>query len=244
MAGFAAGPVLVLYLTSHAGTTATAWLMAPGLVLAGAVLLLLPDWEPHRTRHQLLLVARRAVTGPLGRLTVASTLVALAFITATSAIPLWLVSQRHLPPDAPLLGWTLAVFSLAAALGAIAGGAIAPRLGPARTAAVTILLATVPLTAILTVPAGAPTLLAAAVAGALLYMNQPVLITAAQQAVPEAPTAAAGVVIGIGGAAAGVLYIAVGIAQDQVGLTSAILVTFALLVPAAALANRALRTIG
>jgi FSR family fosmidomycin resistance protein-like MFS transporter len=241
MAGFAAGPVLVLYLVAHFGTSATPWLMAPGIILAAAVLLLLPDWEPHRLRHQVLLVARRAVTGPVGRLTAVSTLVSLAFITVTSAVPLWLVSARSLPPDAPVIGWTLAVFSLAAALGAVAGGSVAPRLGRARTAAVSLLLASLALIIVLMAPPGGFTLLAVAAAGALLYMNQPLLIIAAQDAVPEAPTAAAGVVIGIGGAAAGLLYIAAGYAQ-QFGLAAAMIATFALLVVAAAMARSALAT--
>ncbi|RGC65358.1 hypothetical protein C5N14_28850 [Micromonospora sp. MW-13] len=133
------------------------------------------------------------------------------------------------------------MFSLSAALGAIAGGALAPRVGHARTATTSALAAIVPLAAILAVPAGPLTLLAAGFAGALLYMNQPLLILAAQNAAPDAPAAAAGVVIGVGGTAAGLLYIVSGLAQDAIGLTATIAVTISLLAPTAMIIRRGRR---
>ncbi|HEX8507891.1 MAG TPA: hypothetical protein VF635_00110 [Propionibacteriaceae bacterium] len=65
----------------------------------------------------------------------------LAFIAFTSAVPLWLVNAHGLPTDAPLLGGTLALFSLGAGLGAVAGGAIGARFGYARTTAFSLLVA-------------------------------------------------------------------------------------------------------
>ena len=99
MAGFAAGPVLILYLVSRYGTDMTPWLMIPGLVLAVGVFVLLPDWEPHSTGHMRRLFDRRLVTsGPIARLTAAATLISLVFITFTSAVPLWLVDEHGLIP--------------------------------------------------------------------------------------------------------------------------------------------------
>jgi FSR family fosmidomycin resistance protein-like MFS transporter len=241
MAGFAVGPVLILYLVSTFGLGVTPWLMIPGLAFAAAVFILLPDWEPHRTAHRWTLIGRRTLTGPIGWLTGASAIISLAFITVTGAVPLWLVTVHGLAADAPLLGWTLAVFSLAAGLGAVAGGVIGPRFGYPRTATVSILAATLPLVTILLAPPGPITLIAAAAAGALLFTSQPLLIVAAQNAVPQAPAAAAGVVIGLATAVAGVLYIGSGVAQEVLGLAPAMAVNFALLVPAAYVAGRALR---
>jgi FSR family fosmidomycin resistance protein-like MFS transporter len=241
MAGFAAGPVLILYLVAEYGLGVTPWLMAPGLALAAGLLVLLPDWEPHRRPRTPRVVDRRLFTGPVGRLTAASALISLVFITVTSAVPLWLATARGLAADAPLLGWVLAAFSLGAAAGAVAGGALARRYGYARTTTVSLLAAIVPLTGLLLAPPGALTVAAAGAAGALIYASQPLLIVAAQNAAPHAPAAAAGVVLGIGTAIAGAAYIAVGAAQDAVGLTPAIAATFLLLIPAAAVAGRALR---
>jgi MFS family permease len=53
MAGFALGPVVILYVVSTYGSQATVWLAVPGLVLGAAVGLLLPQWEPHPRRPHL-----------------------------------------------------------------------------------------------------------------------------------------------------------------------------------------------
>jgi len=132
------------------------------------------------------------------------------------------------------------VFSLAAAGGAVVGGAIGARLGYAPTTAVSLIAAVPTLAAVLMLPPGAPLLVASAVAGALVYANQPLLIVAAQNAAPETPAAAAGIVIGISHAAAGTIYIAVGALQGIFGLAPAMLLSFALLIPAALLSRSAL----
>lgn len=239
MAGFAAGPVLILYLVSRYGTEITPWLMLPALALAVGVLRLLPDWEPHRTIRRV--AGRGLLSGRVVLLTAAAALISLVFITFTSAVPLWLVTDHGLATDAALLGWTLGAFSLAAGAGAIAGGAVAARWGYATTTAASLLAALVPITAVLLVPPGPATLVAAALSGGLIYASQPLLIVAAQQAAPEAPAAAAGVVLGVGHALAGVLYIASGAVQGLIGLVPAMALTFALLVPAALIAARALK---
>jgi FSR family fosmidomycin resistance protein-like MFS transporter len=241
MAGFAAGPVLILYLVSWYGGAALPWLMVPGLLLAAGVLLLLPEFEPHGTGRLLRSLDRRLVTGAMGTLTAAATLAGLAFIAFTSAVPLWLVDAHGLAIDAPLLGWTLGAFSLGAGLGAVAGGALAPRHGYRRTAVVSLLAAAPALTAVLIAPPGALTLVLAGLAGVLLYASQPLLIVAAQNAAPQNPTAAAGVVMGLGSGLAGLLYIGVGALQGIVGLPTAMALTFSLLVPAAGLTARVLR---
>ncbi|SDG05120.1 MFS transporter, FSR family, fosmidomycin resistance protein [Blastococcus aurantiacus] len=242
MVGFAAGPVLVLFLISRWGTDATPWLMIPGLLLAVGVLTLLPVWEPHSTGHLRRVFDRRLLaSGPILKLTSAAVLISLTFITVTSAVPLWLVADQGLATDAPLLGWTLGVFSLMAGLGAVVGGAIAARVGYGRTTALSLTAAVPALIAVLLVPPGAWTLVTAAVAGLFIYASQPLLIVAAQNHAPQAPAAAAGIVIGVGHAVAGLLYVGVGALQGAFGLAPTMAVTFTLLIPAAVIATRALR---
>ena len=240
MVGFAAGPVVILHLVQRYGADITPWFMLPGLALAVGVVTLLPKWEPHRSTHRAS-AGRGALFSPdIAALTVASTLVSLVFITFTSAVPLWLVTNHDFRPDSQLLGFTLGTFSLAAGIGAVAGGAAAGRWGYARTAAVTLAAAVVPLAAVLVLPPGPNTLIAAAGAGLLLYASQPLLIVAAQASAPEAPAAAAGVVLGVGNALAGALYVGVGALQGFAGMVPAVGLTFALVIPAAMLTARAL----
>jgi MFS transporter, FSR family, fosmidomycin resistance protein len=241
MAGFASGPVLILYLVSWYGIDAMPWLMLPGLLLAVGVITLLPEFEPHGTGRLLRSLDRRLLTGAMGWLTAAATFAGLAFITFTSAVPLWLVDAHNLATDSPLLGWTLGAFSLGAGLGAVGGGALAPRYGYRRTAVVSLLAAAPMLITVLIAPPGAITMVLAGVAGVLLYASQPLLIVAAQGAAPQSPTAAAGVVMGLGSGLAGLLYIGVGALQGLIGLPAAMTLTFGLLVPAAWIAARVLR---
>lgn len=242
MVGFAAGPVLVLYLVSRWGVEVTPWLMIPGLLLALGMLTLLPVWEPHHTGRLRGAFDRELLTSrPIVRLTIAASLVSLAFITATSALPLWLVTDKGYATDDALIGWALGLFSLSAGLGAVGGGFAAARFGYSRTTLVSLLLAVPALLAVLLVPTGVMTLAAAGVAGALIYASQPLLIVASQEHAPHAPAAAAGLVIGVGHAGAGLLYVGSGSLQQLFGLTPVIVLTFLLLLPAAGIAASTLK---
>ena len=239
MAGYAAGPILVLYLISRWGAETTPWLMIPGLLLAVGMFKLLPTWEPHHTAHLRRVLDNLLTSRAILRLSGAATLVSLVFITATSAVPLWLVAEKGLATDDALLGWTLGLFSISAGAGAVAGGYAGARVGYGRTAVVSLTAAVPALIAILVLPVGGGTLAAAALAGALVYASQPLLIVAAQDLAPHAPAAAAGVVIGIGHAVAGLLYVTVGALQEAFGLAPVMVLTFVLLLPAAAIAATA-----
>jgi FSR family fosmidomycin resistance protein-like MFS transporter len=244
MTGFAVGPVLILYVISRYGADGIPWLMLPGLLLAIGVRTLLPDFEPHGTGRLRPTIGRDLLTGPVVRLTVAAALVSVAFLAFTGAVPLWLVDAHGVAADAPLLGWILGAFSLGAGLGAVAGGAVAARYGYARTTALSLLAAVPALLAVLLVPPGPATTVAAGVAGALVYASQPLLVVAAQGAAPQAPATAAGLVLGVGHGVAGLLYVGIGALQGVIGLAPALALTFVLLVPAAGLAYGALRDRG
>ena len=241
MVGFAIGPVLILYLTSRFGIEVTPWLMVPGIALAVLVYALLPDFEPHAIRGARYVLEKSAFNRKTIILTIASALISLAFLTYTSAVPLWLVSEHRIATNAPLLGWVLAAFSIAAALGAVAGGVLAPRIGNITTTVVSLVAAAAAFMVLLRLPAGGGTVIAGAFTGFMLYVSQPLLIVAAQTLTPRAPTAAAGVVIGIGSGLAGLLYIGSGILQEVFGLVPAIQLNFLLLIPAALVAARGLR---
>ncbi|WP_433479780.1 hypothetical protein ACQPZP_33300 [Spirillospora sp. CA-142024] len=147
----------------------------------------------------------------------------MAFITFTGAVPLWLVTDRGLATDHALLGQTLAAFSLAAGLGAVLGGLLGARFGFARVTNASLTLGVLPLLSVLVLPTGPGVMIAAA---------------------PDAPAATAGIVIGIGNALAGLLYLPVGALQGVLGLAPAMALTFALLIPAAGIAHHSLRRIG
>ena len=234
MVGFALGPVLILYLVARFGTDATAWLMLPGLALGAAVFILLPQWEPHGRRPLRELFDWRLVRGPVGLLALAGSFTSIAFVTFTSSLPIWLVREHDYATDAAVIGWTLSVFALAAGGGALLGGFLAPRLGRRMTIVGSLLLAAVPLLAVLALEPGSLFFfIAAAAAGTLIYTSSPVKVVVAQDLAPHSPAAASGMILGMTSAVAGALYIGLGRLQEAIGLEAGIAVGFLMVVPAA-----------
>ncbi|MEV6157044.1 hypothetical protein AB0L53_42555 [Nonomuraea sp. NPDC052129] len=142
----------------------------------------------------------------------------------------------------PIGGLTLAAFSLAAGLGSLLGGVLAPRFGRRTVLVGSLGAASVPLLATLALePGGVPYFTAAILAGALLYVGSPITVVIAQDLEPGAPASAAGMVLGVSAALAGVLYVALGWLQELAGLTGGMAVGFALASPAALIALAVLR---
>lgn len=241
MLGFAIGPIVIIALVGAVGLGGTPWLMAPGLALAAILFVAIPTRRgaegkagSRRTRYVDLGLLR----GPIGLLVVGGVLADMAFVTFTSAMPLWLVRERGAAVDAPLIAATLAAFSLAAAAGSVAAGWLSRRV-PRRALVVgTMLGALVPLVLALHLPVGSVGFfVVVALGGALVYANFPLLILTAQDLAPGSIATASGMLMGLATGVAGMLYLGVGALQELVGLTTAITVAYLGLVPAAAVAH-------
>jgi FSR family fosmidomycin resistance protein-like MFS transporter len=216
MIGFALGPVLILYLISRFGVEATPWLMVPGVGLGLLVYFLLPVWEPHGRRSLRRLFTPKLLRGPVGVLALAGSFASVAFVTFTSSVPIWLVREKGYPSDDTLIGWTLAVFSLAAGLGSLLGGALAPRFGRRFTIVASLFATALPLMVLVQMEPGSPAFfVAVALAGLFIYTSSPVKVVVAQELAPEAPATAAGMVLGLTAGIAGVLYVGIGKLQER-----------------------------
>jgi MFS family permease len=129
------------------------------------------------------------------------------------------------------------VFSLAAGLGSLLGGFLAPRLGRRLVITGSLLATAGPLLALPHLePGSLPFFVAAALGGVLLYTSSPVMVVAAQDLAPQTPAAASGVVLGLTTGVAGALYIALGRLQETIGLLEGMTVGLAMVIPAAAIA--------
>jgi FSR family fosmidomycin resistance protein-like MFS transporter len=220
--------VLVLAIMTTVGLEGTPLLMLPGLVLGLAAWLTVPD-QPSRQRERRPFLDLQLVAGPVGGLTLATVLLFVPVVAFGAAIGIWLVAEQGVARDAPLIGWTLSAFSLAAAAGGIAAGAVAPSVSARFAVGGSLFAALLPLYALFVVEVGSVAWFAAVMlAGALLNAPMPILVVTAQNLVPRSVAAASGMLHGLAHGIAGILYIGVGALQGVVGIGAALAYTFAL----------------
>lgn len=242
--GMALGPVIILVLVSSLGLSFTPWLMAPAILVGIMIYFVVPVQEPV-TFSRSTGIDLRLLLGPVGLLSLTGILSSIAVVTFTNAVPLWLVQAHHLAYDNRLIGWTLAAFSLSAAGGGIAAGAVSRYLNSRLIITGSLLLALLPLTAIFFLePGSVPFFLAVVLAGALLNAGLPLMIVTAQDLVPQSAAAASGMLMGFSGGMAGVIYIGIGRLQELVGLAPAMGLSYLALLPAALLAFYVLKKYG
>ena len=240
--GIALGPLVIGALLISGRLDATPWLMLPGLL--GAVLLyrLIPP-QPRsvvaRPKQPSLLSLLR---GPLGMLAASGILRSMAFVAFANGMPLYLVGTRGLSVDAPVVFATLTVFSASAALGGILIGSLERRVPRATLIAGTLLFAALPLSALFALEPGSwAYFLCVAAAGATINGGLPLSVVVAQNLAPHAMGAASGLMMGFTWGVAGVLYVGAGALQEILGVGPAMALSFACLLPSAALAYAVLR---
>lgn len=243
--GYAIGPVAILAVVSAGGLASTPWLMVPGVLIGVAIYALLPAGEPRRLRVGPRSCLRCLARGPVAALAAAGVLADVAFVSFTSAIPLWLVRDAGLAPDAAVVGWTLAAFALGAVAGSVVTGALGNRVDRVLLSAGTMVAAVVPLIAMLHLPVGSTAFFATVVtAGALAYANFPIMVITAQELAPHSLAAASGMLMGLATGTAGIVYIGVGRLQELLGFTTALALSALPLLPAAAITAAVVRRSG
>jgi FSR family fosmidomycin resistance protein-like MFS transporter len=242
MAGGALGPLLAIGIVSTFGPEHLAWTAVPLLLLAG--------WLGRSGSGSVSVVRsepptvlrRNLLKGPVAWLALVALFANLVMLAFTSAIPVWLVTERGLAETSPVIGLTLAAFSLAAAVGGILGGTLARWQGPERLIVGSLALSVLSLQSVLvTAPGSVPYLIAVVASGALLGLHSPLLIARAQELTPGAESAVAGVLLGATSAAAGLIYAVLGGAQTAFGVGHTLAAVSLLVLPAAHLAAVTLR---
>jgi FSR family fosmidomycin resistance protein-like MFS transporter len=234
--GIAVGPIIIMILLTNFGLSSTPWLMIPGILLGSLMFFLAPGEQTGGKRTEKFFDLR-LFTGPVGWLALTGILSNLAFVTFTSAMPLWLVNDHNLPSDSTLIGWTLSAFSLSAAAGGIAGGLISNRVGVKRLIVISTLLALVPLFGLFSLEPGSVSYFGAVIlAGALVNAGMPLLIVSAQDLSPANKATASGMLMGFAAGAAGLIYVGIGRLQETIGLIPAMQVGYLALIGAAVLA--------
>jgi FSR family fosmidomycin resistance protein-like MFS transporter len=237
--GIAMGPIIIMVLLANLGLSFTPWLMIPGILFGVLLLAFTPDEAQPEPTPSAKILDLHLLHGPVGLLVLTGILSNVAYVSFTSSMPLWLVHEHNLPSDSSLIGWTLSAFSLAAALGGIAGGIFSNRLNTKRLIAGSLLLALLPLYSVFFLAPGSPAyFLAVMLAGALVNAGMPMLIVSAQDLSPKSAAAASGMLMGFSAGTAGLIYVGIGGLQELIGLTPAMGFSFLSLIAAAGLATR------
>lgn len=233
--GLAIGPPAVVLLTANGGLGAAPWLMLPGLVLAVVLRRVLP--AAPRPRRENAAAHPRLLRGQVAVLTAVAALAALASVTFVAAMPLWLTQHHGLDEHHALIGWTLAIFSIACASGGVVGSWLASRIDVRILVPAALVLSALPLgLALAAKPETVPFFAFVIAGGTLLNAPMPVLVVAAQQAAPHTPSSASGMVMGFASGVAGVMYFAVGALAEATTLSAGMVVGCLAVVPAAAVA--------
>jgi MFS transporter, FSR family, fosmidomycin resistance protein len=244
MLGVAGGPLLVVLLLGIGGPALVPALALPAIAIAALLLTRATDEPPVplEAPERRRIAVSTLHTRPILLLLAVGILSSLAFTTVVNSLPLWLVSVHGMAPDAPLIGVSLALVFGGAALGGVVAVVGANRLGRARVLLGTLVLAPVPVLALLAATPGSGWYLGGLVgAGLLLQAGVPLLVLAGQDAAPDRAGAASGLLFGVTAGIAGLAYPLIGQLQTAWGFVPAVQLTVALLAPASLLAWLATR---
>ena len=240
--GIAVGPLVIGFFVINDVLHLTPWLMLPGLVLATLLYFLVPPQERAPRHRRPKLFDLELFAGPVGLLSLAGVLRSIAWVTLINAAPLWLVADRGLSPESPVLFWTLTLFSFFGGVGGIVAGALENRVKRETLIAGTMIMALLPLYSIFVLPPGSALyFVAVALAGALINGGLPLMVVAAQDLAPHAVGTASGMMMGLTWGTAGLIYILIGALQETLGISVAMALAFVTLVPGALLASSVLR---
>jgi MFS transporter, FSR family, fosmidomycin resistance protein len=227
-AGLALGPLTATAL----GLQGIIWLMPIGLLMGVISFVMTPSSRPQNTKKVALRDYLEVFSGHIRSLWIMSVLRSLSTVTYASLIPFAFANK-----ESPLvIAWTLAVFSLASAIGGIVGGQISDRVGRVRVlrSSVAALIPTFVLLVFVT-PSSiglAPFLLLAFVVGALANATIPVAVVAAQEYAPGKTAMTSAIMMGFSWGTSGVLYKLVAEFAEVTSIITAMLVTIAMLLPA------------
>mgnify|MGYP000884081005 CR=1 FL=1 len=244
--GVAVMPVVILWVVRSFGAAYVPLLSVLGVAFGLALFLLTPPQTPKAPAPgPRRLIDLSLVTGPVGALAAAGILRAMAFISFTNGMPLFLANVRGYAPDAPEIGLTLSIYSAAASAGTILAGLVEARFGRLRVIVACMLAALPVLLLTLTLaPGSLPYYACVALGGMLTNASIPLLVVSAQDLAPDSVAAASGLLMGFTWGTAGVVYIGFGALQEAVGIAPALALGFAFLLPAVALVTYVFRRNG
>ena len=226
--GFALSPLLLVPLFENYGLPATGFTVIPGILVA----LLLLIYSPHN--KQLINASApsfaevtqslRQAARELSAIILVIALRALSYTGLLALLPLYFRSRNL----SPIVGsHLLTIMLFVGAFGGLAGGFISDRYGRKRLIVGSLILST-PLFFAFFYTQGLISNILLGLAGATLMASFSVTVVAAQEAIPNNKSLAAGITMGMAGGIGNLLVIPIGHIGDSMGLPTAIVLLFVL----------------
>jgi MFS transporter, FSR family, fosmidomycin resistance protein len=221
--GFALGPILASAFIVSFGLNGGALLAVPGLIVAGALLFVLPylagfaPSEERRAQAPVQRAERRGIT----LLLVVVGLRSVAHMGLFTFIPLWEKSQGH---SAAYGTRVLSAFLIAGAVGTLVGGRLADHFGR-RPVLRWSFVVSVPLILVYVLAGGPIGIVAIVLAGAAVIGTFGVSLVMSQEYMPGRVGMASGLSIGLAIGLGGVAAVTLGAVADAVDLRAAVLAT-------------------
>lgn len=241
-AGMSFGPLIIGYFVITERLAYSPLLMIPGVVLGALIYLLLPPQPRQTGASRPKIIDLDLFRGPVGQLCLAGVLRSISWTAVLNGAPLWLVHAKGLAPTDPLIFSTVTLFTISGALGGVLAGMVEARFSRQQLVTGTMLLAMLPLGALLlSQPGSLLYFVFVALSGAFTNGGLPIMVVAAQDAAPHAVSTASGMMMGLTWGIAGVLYLGVGALQEAIGMQAAMWLSVLTLAPGALIAHRVLR---
>ncbi|TGE32299.1 MFS transporter [Desulfosporosinus sp. Sb-LF] len=233
--GFALSPLLLVPLFQNYGLHATIYTVIPGIFVALLLFFFAPKNDVLGGNAPTLSEVICSLRSARSELLAITSVIAIRSLTYTgllTILPLYFQAQKLSSIAASHLVFVM-LFS--GAIGGILGGFISDRYGRKPLIVSSLILAT-PLFYGFTQTQGTLSIVFLALAGASLLSSFSVTVVAAQEAIPNNKSLAAGLTMGFAGGVGGLLVILIGRIGDLYGLSTAISVLFFLPIAAGIIA--------
>lgn len=225
--GFALSPLLLIPLIDKFGLGATIYTVIPGILVALLLLLFAPKNDVLGGNSPTLSEVIQSLVSAKRELLAITAVIAirsLAYTGLLTILPLYFQSQNL---SNIVSGYLVFIMLIAGAVGGLLGGFISDMYGRKPLIVGSLILAT-PLFYAFYFTQGILSIIFLALAGASLLSSFSVTVVAAQEAIPNNKSLAAGLTMGFAGGLGGLLVILIGQIGDIFGLNSAISVLFLL----------------
>jgi FSR family fosmidomycin resistance protein-like MFS transporter len=221
--GIALGPPLLTVLLTTYGLPGSLGMLVPGLLVAALLTAVLPRLSapaPTVARDRARAAGAQTMVGAMSLLILVVAIRSWTQLGFTTFMPFYWRDVLH--GDPRLVGTLLAVFLGAGAIGTLAAGPVADRVGVRRYVVSVFLLATPLAVGFLFVRSGALVFVLLAVLGFVLVSTFTVSVVLGQAYLPRNPGMASGLIVGFAIGAGGIGASALGWVADHWGLTAAL----------------------